>query len=195
VKKSYSSLREIFEKIVPLEEKEWQIIREGFSLTEVPAKQFLTSIGDTEKHVYFVVKGILRLFCHTPKGEEVTIFLFKENFFASSYQSFLTQLPSEQALESMEKCALLAIHKHTLDEIFRRVAKMNLIARVIAEQRFIHSQSIFTSYIMNTPEERYLRFEKLHGDLLLRVPHHIIASFLGITPVSMSRIRKRILSK
>jgi len=188
-------LREIFESIVPLNDQEWTLICNKFTLVEVPAKQFLTSLGETENEVYFILKGILRLFCHNPKGEEVTIFLFKENYFASSYHSFITQTPSSQALETLEDSTLLRINKNDLDELYHLVPKMNLITRMIAEQRFINSQLIFTSQIMYTPEERYLHFTKTHGDLLLRVPHHIIASFLGITPVSMSRIRNRLSKK
>lgn len=190
-----NQLRDIFESIIPLDGQEWDLISSRFTRKEVPAKQFLTTMGETENNVYFILSGILRLFCHNPKGEEVTIFLFKEKYFASSYHSFITQTPSSQALETLEDTSLLCTSKKAIDELYHLVPKMNLITRIVAEQRFIHSQSIFTSQIMYTPEERYLHFEKTHGDLLLRVPHHIIASFLGITPVSMSRIRKRLSKK
>jgi CRP-like cAMP-binding protein len=69
---------------------------------------------------------------------------------------------------------------------------METLARKIAEQRFINAQLILSSYILDSPEERWKKFEATNGDLLLRVPHHMIASFLGITPVSLSRIRKRL---
>lgn len=192
---THQKLREVFESITPLHEDEWNHIKNRFKLKNIPAKTFLTTIGGIENEAYFIIQGIVRLFCHNPKKEEVTIFLFKENFFASSYHSFITQTPSTQALETLEDTTLLSIHKKSLDELYHLVPKMNLITRIIAEQRFINSQKIFTSQIMYTPEERYLQFEKDHGDLLLRVPHHIIASFLGITPVSMSRIRKRLTIK
>jgi CRP/FNR family transcriptional regulator, anaerobic regulatory protein len=63
----------------------------------------------------------------------------------------------------------------------------------VAEQRFINAQLLLSSFILDSPEERYRKFEDMHGDLLLRVPHHMIASYLGITPVSLSRIRKRLM--
>ncbi|MFD2036320.1 Crp/Fnr family transcriptional regulator [Belliella marina] len=188
-------LKEIFENITSFSESEWNDIRNNFRLKNISSKELLTKIGDVEKDFYFVVEGVLRLFCLNPKGEEVTIFLFKENHFASCYPSFISQSPSEQALESITPCTLLAINKRQLVELYQKIPKMNLVARIIADQRFLNSQQIFTSQIMYTPEERYLQFEREHGDLLLRIPHNIIASFLGITPVSMSRIRKRILRK
>jgi hypothetical protein len=71
---------------------------------------------------------------------------------------------------------------------------MNILTRKVAEQRFINAQRILSSFILDSPEDRYRKFEEQNKDLLQRVPQHIIASFLGITPVSLSRIRKRIIS-
>jgi CRP-like cAMP-binding protein len=188
----HDQLRKILNNIAQLNDFEWERIRESFSYKEVPAKHFLVSIGEIERKAYFVLKGIIRLFCLNPKGEEVTVFLFQENLFCSSYESFLTENPSQQALETLEPCSLLYIEKEDLDKLYHLVPKMQVIARVVAEQRFINSQRIFSSQIMLTPEQRYLQFEKVHGELLLRVPQHIIASFLGVTPVSLSRIRNRV---
>lgn len=120
-------------------------------------------------------------------------FIFKENLFASSYDSFLRQVPSIQTLDALEECDLLVIHKTTLEQLYEALPKMHILARKVAEQRFINAQMILSSFILDSPEERYRKFEQQHGDLLLRVPHHIIASFLGIAPVSLSRIRKRIM--
>jgi len=78
-----------------------------------------------------------------------------------------------------------------LEKLYRLVPNMNILVQKIAEQRFINAQTILSSYILDSPEERWKKFEAIHGDLLLRVPHYMIASFLGITPVSLSRIRKR----
>ncbi|MDR7131970.1 CRP-like cAMP-binding protein [Algoriphagus sp. 4150] len=185
----------IFGRITTFSDAEWNEIRSCFREVNIPSKKLVTKIGDVEKNVYFIINGVLRLFCLNPKNEEVTIFLFKENHYASCFQSFLTQSESDQALESITDCTLLAIDKAKLEQLYESIPQMNLVTRVVAEQRFVNAQRIFTSQIMYTPEERYLHFEKEHGDLLLRVPHHIISSFLGITPVSMSRIRRRITQK
>lgn len=79
-----------------------------------------------------------------------------------------------------------------LNTLYKKVPRMETLARKIAEQRFINAQLILSSYILDSPEERWKKFEATNGDLLLRVSHHMIASFLGITPVSLSRIRKRL---
>lgn len=189
------NLKAILGRIATFSEAEWDEIWSCFSVKKIASKNLITKIGDVEKNIYFIVDGVLRLYCFNPKDEEVTIYLFKENHFASCLQSFLTQSESDQALESITDCTLLAIEKTKIEDLYKSIPQMNLVTRVISEQRFLNSQRIFTSQIMYTPEERYLKFEKEHGNLLLRVPHHIISSFLGITPVSMSRIRRRIIQK
>lgn len=189
------SLKKNFDQIVQLNQEEWLTVKEAFEVQHVSSKQLLTNIGKVETNIYFVAQGILRLYCMNTKDEETTVYLYRENHFASCYQSFLTLTPSDQALEALENCILFSISKQNYDRLHREVPKMNIITRVVAEQRFINAQRIFSSHIMHSPEERYRQFERLHGDLLLRIPHHIIASFLGITSVSLSRIRNRVSRK
>lgn len=188
----FELLKHTFNSIVPINEKEWRIIKDAFQVINIAAKQHLTSIGAREESVYFLIKGIIRLYCINTKYEEVTVFIFKENHFASCYESFLSKTPANQALETLEDCILLVINRNAFEDLHKKIPKMHLVTRVVAEQRFINAQRIFTSHITLSPEERYLAFERQHGDLLLRVPQHIIASFLGVTPVSLSRIRNRI---
>ncbi|PVH27109.1 Crp/Fnr family transcriptional regulator [Sphingobacterium corticibacter] len=181
--------------IIDMEDTEWEKLYSAFELQQVPAGTVLTRIGGTERKLYFIVQGIVRLYCIGSKQQDVTVFLFKEHHFASSYQSFLTQELSDQALETLEPCTLMVINRRDFDKLHETVPKVNQLTRIIAEQRFINAQRIFSSHITQTPEQRYLNFERQQGDLLLRVPHHIIASFLGITSVSLSRIRNRVCRK
>lgn len=175
-----------------LTNEEKNILEHAFSFRLVPKKFQLSQEGKTAKELYFIVKGLVRLY-YTKAGEEITGYIFKEGLFASSYESFLTQAPGIQTLETLEECNLLAISYDRLQQLYEEVPKMHIIARKVAEQRFISAQLMLSSFILDNPEERYKKFELEHGDLLLRVPHHIIASYLGITPVSLSRIRKRLM--
>jgi len=180
------------EPIVTFTPREKQILESAFTLRQVPKKFKLAEEGKIEKELFFILKGLVRLY-YTKEGEEITGFIFKENLFASSYDSFLRQAPGIQTLETLEDSVLLVINKRERDELYEALPKMHILARKVAEQRFINTQMILSSFILDSPEERYRKFEEQHGDLLLRVPHHIIASYLGITPVSFSRIRKRIM--
>jgi CRP-like cAMP-binding protein len=179
-------------KIVSFTQNEKELIENAFSFRQVPKKYKLAEEGKIAKELYFINKGLVRLY-YTKDGEEITGYIFKENLFASSYDSFLRQVPSIQTLEALEDCDLLVIHKNELEKLYETLPKMQILARKVAEQRFINAQMMLSSFILDSPEERYRKFEEQHGDLLLRVPHHIIASYLGITPVSLSRIRKRLM--
>jgi CRP/FNR family transcriptional regulator, anaerobic regulatory protein len=162
----------------------------------IPARSFLflpkNAQGKIAREVYFINKGLLRLF-YNKDGEEITAFIFREGLFAASYDSFLRAAPSIQVLETLEDAELLVISKEQLDQLTEQVPRMNILLRKVAEQRFINAQQVLSSFILDSPEERYRKFSEQHGDLLLRVPHHLIASYLGITPVSFSRIRKRVM--
>lgn len=186
----FEELFNYIEKVVPFSDKEKAIIESAFSFRQVPRKFKLTEEGKIARELYFIVKGLVRLY-YTRDGEEITGFIFRENLFASSYDSFLRQVPSIQTLETIEDCDLLVITYAGLNELYDSIPKMQVLGRKVAEQRFINGQMILSSFILDSPEERYRKFEEKDGDLLLRVPHHIIASYLGITAVSMSRIRKR----
>lgn len=180
------------EKVVSFSGKEKQQIENAFTFRQVPKKFKLAEEGKIAREIYFINKGLIRLY-YTKDGEEITGFIFRENLFASSYESFLRQSPGIQTLETLEDCDLLVITKKELDHLYATLPKMHILVRKVAEQRFINAQMILSSFIMDSPEERYRKFAAQNGDLLLRVPHHMIASYLGITPVSLSRIRKRLM--
>ena len=179
---------------VSFTEKEKGVLEDAFTFRQVPKKFILTEEGKIARELYFIINGLVRLY-YTKDGEEITGFIFREGLFASSYDSFLRQAPSIQTLETLEDCDLLVISHNRLQQLYEELPKMNTVVRKVAEQRFIHAQQVLSSFILDNPEERYRKFAAQHGDLLLRVPHHMIATYLGITPVSLSRIRKRIIAQ
>ncbi|MCU0385529.1 MAG: Crp/Fnr family transcriptional regulator [Flavihumibacter sp.] len=187
----FAALFNYCSQLVSFTMEEQQIIESYFSVRQVPKKFTLIQNGKIARELYFINKGLLRLY-YTKDTEDITAFIFREHLFASSYDSFLRQTPSIQGLDTLEDSELLVITYDDLNTLYKKVPRMETLARKIAEQRFINAQLILSSYILDSPEERWKKFEASNGDLLLRVPHHMIASFLGITPVSLSRIRKRL---
>lgn len=188
----FEPLYQYIQPFVTFTEREKQILETAFTFRQVPKKFKLAEEGKIAKEVYYILKGLVRLY-YTKDGEEITGYIFKEHLFASSYDSFLRQAPVIQTLETLEDCDLLVISYKRMQQLYDELPKMHIVTRKVAEQRFINAQMILSSFILDSPEERYRKFEAQHGDLLLRVPHHIIASYLGITPVSLSRIRKRLM--
>lgn len=174
--------------------EEKHIIESYFTFRQVPKKFTLIKKGKIARELYFINKGLLRLY-YSKDTEDITAFIFREHLFASCYDSFLRQAPSTQSLETLEEAELLVISYNDLQALYKKIPKMETVARKIAEQRFINAQTILSSYILDSPEKRWKKFEATQSDLLLRVPHHMIASYLGITPVSLSRIRKRLMKE
>jgi CRP-like cAMP-binding protein len=115
--------------------------------------------------------------------------------FAGSYDSFLSRKLSKVAIETLEDCEVLVLSHESLESLYQVFPKMNEFIRKAIEQRFVLLHDLFISYLLNSPEERYLMLLKDRPELLQRIPQHQIASFLGITPVSLSRIRNRVLKK
>ncbi len=187
---NFELLQQVSGSLVRLNDQEWERFKTAFSSRKVNKKTLLVKSGQICKEIYFINKGLLRLF-YDKEDLEITAFIFKEGLFATSYDSFLKQSPGIQNLEAIDDSELLVISFDELNKLYEEIPAMHIFTRKMAEQRFINAQNILSSFILDSPETRYYKFEKEHPDLLLRVPHHLIASFLGITPVSMSRIRAR----
>ncbi|MEM6766076.1 MAG: Crp/Fnr family transcriptional regulator [Bacteroidota bacterium] len=180
------------DQFVTFNQKEKELIKAAITLTDTPKNCILIDIGEVAQEIYFINKGLLRYYYLTDDGNEVTGFIFQENMFAGSHESFFSQLPSIQVLESLEDSELLAFSFDSLHQLFEKVPKMNIFTRKLLEMRMSFAQKIIASLIIHKPQERYTSYQELHPGLENRIPQHILASYMGITPVSLSRIRKRL---
>ncbi len=187
----FQQLHAVVSKMLPLTEKEWDSFTGIFTYRSVPKKFFLLQVGQVSREAYFINKGAARLL-FVKDGEEISANFMFENGFIASLESFLLQAPSRQAIETIEDCDLLVLSKSKLDELTKSNPRFNSFSRAIAEMAFVMLQRRASSFILDSPEERYQNMLKEKPEILERVPQHMIASYLGITPVSLSRIRKRI---
>jgi len=183
-----------FKQITDFTDSELEIVLKHFEKKELKKKTNLLQAGKTADEVYFIVEGCMRLFC-VRDGEELSTYFFTEQMFAGAYDSFISRKPSRHSIETLEDCEVLALTYHALQELYVEFPKMNEFIRKAIEERFVVLHDLFTDYVLNSPEERYLSLQKERPDLLNRIPQHQIASFLGITPVSLSRIRNRVAKK
>lgn len=177
--------------MLPLSESEWQSFIEIFVHRIVPKKYLLTEVGGIAREAYFLNSGAARLY-FIKDGEEICANFIFDTGFITSLESFLLQNPSRQAVETLEECELLVLNKAKLEALIKAQSKFNIFSKAIAEQSFIMLQRRASSFILDSPEERYMNMVNERPEILHRVPQHMIASYLGVTPVSLSRIRKRI---
>lgn len=166
-----------------------------FSLKEaaaisVPAKAVLLEEGMVADRIYLIRKGCLRLFFYN-EGKDITFQFFFEGDFVASFDSLYKGSPSLFSLESIEPSELLYIRK---EDFYNGIANDPSLRQMYEEkiiERFSFYQRLFLSRIKNTPQQRYEELLKEYPNIIQRVPQHYIASYLGITPVSLSRIRNR----
>lgn len=117
---------------------------------------------------------------------------FFENQIVSSFESFYTEKESVFSIESLEETHLYILSKKNWITLLKKYPQLNNIFTTILAQRFMDYSKLFLSRIKDTPEERYIDLVRQHSVILKRVPDYYIASYLGITPVSYSRIKKRV---
>lgn len=156
----------------------------------VPAKTMLLEKGKVADRLYLIRKGCLRLYFYK-EGDDITFQFFFENDIVASFDSLYYHQPSMFYLESIEPTEVLVIKR---DDFCRLVDESMEIRKLYEEkliERFHTYQQLFLDHIKYTPQQRYEKLIKEEPKIIQRVPQHYIASYLGITPVSLSRIRNR----
>jgi CRP-like cAMP-binding protein len=154
-------------------------------------KEVLLRQGEVCKHVAFITQGCLRYF-YLVEGEEHTGQFFFENSFYTDYESFLSGEPSRQNVDALEKTELLLLRKTDLYGLYEENPKFERFGRLMAEQAYLGVRRRNTDLLNLSPEDRYLELLAKRPKVIERIPQHYIASYLGIKPQSLSRIRKRI---
>jgi CRP-like cAMP-binding protein len=169
---------------------EWEKFRHFFKRETIPAKTILLKEGEVSEKMFYIEKGCIRL-SFNKDGKDITFQFFFEGEGVSSAESFRNTEPSLFTIETIEPCV---VHTLLKKDYFTIINTSPLIKELLEEQTFqrlMYYQKLFLSRIKNSPEERYKELLEQNPHILQRVPQHYIASFLGITSVSLSRIRNR----
>jgi CRP-like cAMP-binding protein len=190
-------IKELFsytDKYVNFTDEDKKSIASAFTFKKVKAKSELVSYDKRTDELFFLVKGCVRKY-YVKDGEQLTIYIMTENNFIAAFDSFMTGSKSTETIECLEPCEVLIINKKDLENLYQKIPLMNEFIRKILEQTLIQFQQSLTSFIKDKPEERYEKLLRDNPVILQRVPQHMLATYLGITATSLSRIRKRILEK
>ena len=163
-----------------------------FRLRRLAKDEIYNPPGEVFRKVFYVVKGMLRSYVVTDNGEEKTLFFRWEGHFGGAYESLLRNEPTKLIFRAIEKCHLLEADYDALDKLSDKhpqLMKMRLNSN-------LHSMEIMMqkieSFVLDKPIDRYLNLVETKPEIVNRVPDKYIASFIGVTPVSLSRIRKRL---
>jgi CRP-like cAMP-binding protein len=153
-------------------------------------KQYLLQAGDVSRFENFVSRGLLRAYTVDNKGQEHIAMFGMEGWWISDLYSFLTNTPATQHIDALEDSEVLSIEKPDLEKLYSEIPKFERFFRILLQNAFVANQNRILASISQTAEEQYFAFIKKYPTLEQRIPQHQIASFLGITPETISRIRK-----
>ncbi len=187
--------REQLTKYVVFNEAEWIVFAQHLNFVTLKKKKYFAEADKVCNNIGFVISGSVRYY-YIKDGEEITGYFSFENEFVSSYKSFLTQQPAYGYIQALEDTSLITINHNNMQQMYANpmlAYKMERFGRLVSEDYLICYEDRMLSFVTKTPEERYMELLCTGGDVLQRIPQHYIAHFLGITPVSLSRIRRRIL--
>ena len=167
------------------------VIKSLFKHRSLRKRQYIAQEGEIPRVDSFVVKGLTRTYEVDEKGQEHVIQFGLEDWWIGDLSSFLSESPTRYNIDCLEDTEVLQITKSDLDKLYEMVPKMERHFRIIIQNAYIASTKRISSSLTKTATERYQEFILRYPHIEQRVPDHQIASYLGITPQSLSRIRSQ----
>lgn len=191
----YELIRSHIARYIDLTEDEFLFFTSLLKHHKIRRKQYLLQAGDLCRYESFVIKGCLRAYSVDDKGQEHVLQFAMEGWWIGDLHSFLTSMPSVYNIDAMEDSEVLQLDKDSLDKLYKTVPKFERFFRLIIQNAFIALQQRVSGTMSEKAEDRYNEFINKYPQLEQRIPQHQVASYLGITPEFLSRIRSNKASK
>ncbi|RKS96101.1 Crp/Fnr family transcriptional regulator [Chryseobacterium defluvii] len=181
-----------FSKYIQLNTEEVELIHSLFSYKSLKKKEFLLRSGDICRTESFIISGCLRTFSIDENGFEHTLTFAIEDWWTGDLLSFFTETSTSYNIVALEDSEILQITKTDLDKLYLKVPKLERYFRQLIQNAYVAQQQRIDQNLSQTAEQRYLSFVEKYPVLLQRIPQKHIASYLGITPVFLSMLRKKL---
>ncbi|AFK03578.1 putative transcriptional regulator, Crp/Fnr family [Emticicia oligotrophica DSM 17448] len=187
----HESIINYISKFVSLNSEELSVVESCMKFREIPKKILLLNAGDICNFEAYILKGCIREYFIDHRGQELTLEFAVEDWWVSDITSFENQLPSTMYIETLEDCQLLVLSRESKDELLARVPKLERMFRLMIQRHLSVLQKRLFRTVSYTAMDKLEEFTKRYPSLSQRVPQHYIASYLGITPEFLSRLRNR----
>jgi CRP-like cAMP-binding protein len=184
-----------FNKKIPLTLKEELQVKRYLTPKKLRKKQYLLQEGDICKFIAFIEKGALKAYSIDDSGNERIIHFGMEGWVISDLYSFITGESATYNIDGIEDAELVLIGKQAHEELLQQLPKYETFTRLNITGAYIAMQKRLTSILSSSLEERYANFIALYPDIVQRVPQHMIASYMGLTPETLSRVRQKMTRK
>jgi CRP-like cAMP-binding protein len=158
----------------------------------IKKEDYFSEAGKTANQVAFIIEGILRVCYYNNKGEEITRYFIDENNFAVDITSFLYKIPSSEYIQAVTNCKLIIFSDYTLKELSSAINEWDDIINKITAKSLIEKVNRISPMLAEDAKSRYLNFLEKFPQLANRIPLSFLASYLGITQSSLSRIRRKV---
>lgn len=185
-------LRGALQQLMEVPDSEWNVFSELFRVRTFAKHDFLLREGESSDPCFFLCEGLVRFFYVTPDGKEFNKSFLLANQFAASLSTSLLQIPTRFSMQALEDVVALEASLTKVRDLFERHVCWERLGRVIAEQLAIKKELRECSFLLDSAETRYLNFLQEYPGLEERITQYHIASYLGITNVALSRIRRKI---
>lgn len=190
-------MRDLMENIklyTSLNDEEVKSIKNAVEKRVYNKNEIIFTEGRISDEIYFVTKGCVRLF-YNVDGNDKTAFFYTEGKFICAGESYTFNIPAIESYQAIEQTEVYVFTKSINEFLLKEVPKFEVIARIATENELITCQKVIASFVTKSAEERYLDLLDTQRELFQRIPQQYIASFLGVSPETLSRIKARVQNK
>lgn len=183
-------IRQVVQQMIHISEKELDDFLAHAIIKTFKRQELVSRPEAVPNEIFFINKGLIRVLITDDKGTEHTIHFALENQFIADYSNFLQQRPSIYSLQALEETEVVILPRKIIDWGYENLTEGQKMGRLIAEYYFIYQDNRIQNTYIRTPKQRYDSIADVFPNIHNRVPQHMIASYLGITPIHLSRLKK-----
>lgn len=184
------SIKHAIRSLITVSDSELHSFLDLCYLKSFKKKTYLNTPDQVADQIYFILRGILRVILMDKEGNEHTIHFSIENQFVTDYASFLQKTPSIYYLQALEETEVVVMPRKAIESGYMNMIQGEKLGRLIAENYFIYHDNRIKDMYYRSAKERYELMNKIFPNIHHRVPQHMIASYIGITPIHLSRLKK-----
>ena len=184
------SIGQVIKQMIQISDQELNSFRNLTSQKTFKRQEIISLPGRIPNEIYFIYKGLIRVLITDNDGNEHTIHFALENQFIADYSKFIQQKPAVYTLQSLENTQVIVIPRKAIEWGYEHLNEGQKLGRLIAESYFIYQDSRIENIYSKSPKQRFDCIEEVFPNIQNRVPQHMIASYLGITPVHLSRLKR-----